>query len=136
MQALIRQLRLLPVGLFAVLFLASTTGCDSESDDEPVSVLGTWERTFSFGPGGGGNFYLTFREDGTWLFRAEGETEGFEGTYSLEGRRLILANGFCGEGEGSYDVSIVSGRLVFELVEDPCFQSQIFSASWGRVIEG
>lgn len=120
---------LLVIGLSVTLLSA----CDSGSDDDSVDLVGTWERTFAFGPGGTANFHLTFNADGTWGLAAEGQPQGLNGTYTLSGRDLTIEDFFCTDGAGSYTVRIASGRLAFTTVEDPCFRVGIFTGSWGRV---
>ncbi len=118
--------------LLLTLFTLTFAGCDSGSDDNP-NIIGTWERSFAFGPGGSANFHLTFSQDGSWLLAPEGQTQGFFGSYTLKGERLTIEDPTCTEGPGTYDVRIVNGRLGFTTIEEPCFRGNIFTGSWGPV---
>ena len=120
-----------------VLILAATTsifgtGCDSDSNGDEVSIIGTWQRNFAFGGGGFIDFHLTFAEDGTWGLGPAGQNQFLVGSYTLAGRRLTIQDAGC-ETPGDYDVRIVAERLVFDLVADDCFRNQIFTASWGAI---
>lgn len=118
---------------FAAFVLVLAAGCDSGDDDGAVNIVGTWQRNFAFGGGGAIDFHLTFFEDGTWALGPAGQDQGFQGQYTLDGSTLKVTDFLCDQGEGTYRVRITAGRLVFELVEDPCFRTGIFTASWGRV---